>query len=269
MGQYLRRVWCESNTTPAGTGHAHLLVHRRRPRSDRPRPLPPPAPPRPGEDGSPLAQKPGRRPHRDCPPHRVAPEHRPAVSGRIPRRRPGRVPPAQVGRPAERAARPRRHLGGLLPAEPAAVHGRGPDGDRAADRGAAGRDAGAAVLKKTLGLRWRKVGAIPAKADADAQAAFLDRCLDPRLKQAEAGRRSVFFVDAAHFVYGPVLGFLWCLVRQLVRAPAGRQRYSVLGALDAVAKWLVRITTTGGVGSGAVCQLLRAVADAVPFGPVT
>lgn len=76
-------------------------------------------------------------------------------------------------------------------------------------------------------------------------------------------------MDAAHFVYGPVLGFLWCLVRQFVRAPAGRQRYSVLGALDAVAKRLVRVTTTGGVGSDAVCQLLRAVADAVPFGPVT
>jgi hypothetical protein len=79
----------------------------------------------------------------------------------------------------------------------------------------------------------------------------------------------VFFVDAAHFVYGPVLGFLWCLVRHFVRAPSGRQRYSVLGALDAVAKRLVRVTTTGGAGADAVCQLLRAVADAVPFGPVT
>jgi transposase len=76
-------------------------------------------------------------------------------------------------------------------------------------------------------------------------------------------------VDAAHFVYGPVLGFLWCLVRHVVRAPAGRQRYSVLGALDAVAKRLVRVTTTGGVGTDVVCQLLRAVADAVPSGPVT
>jgi transposase len=79
----------------------------------------------------------------------------------------------------------------------------------------------------------------------------------------------VFFVDAAHFVDGPVLGFLGCLVRPFVRAPAGRKRYSVLGALDAVAKRLVRVTTTGGVGADAVCQLLRAVADAVPLGPVT
>jgi transposase len=77
------------------------------------------------------------------------------------------------------------------------------------------------------------------------------------------------FVDAAHFVYGPFLGFLWCLVRPLVRAPAGRQRYSVLGALDAVRRRLIRVTTTGGVGAEAVCALLRAVAAAEPLRRVT
>jgi transposase len=79
----------------------------------------------------------------------------------------------------------------------------------------------------------------------------------------------VFFVDAAHVVYGPVLGFLWCLVRPFVRAPAGRKRYSVLGALDAVRHQVVRVTTAGGVGAEAVCALLRAVARAEPFRPVT
>lgn len=89
------------------------------------------------------------------------------------------------------------------------------------------------------------------------------------MRQAERGRRAVFFVDAAHFVYGSVLGFLWCLVRQFVRAPAGRQRYSVLGALDAVSHRLVRVTTTGGVGAEAVSDLLRAVAATEPVRPVT
>jgi hypothetical protein len=42
-----------------------------------------------------------------------------------------------------------------------------------------------------------------------------------------------------------------------------------LGALDAVAKRLVRVTTTGGVGADAVGALLGAVAEAVPVGPVT
>ena len=79
----------------------------------------------------------------------------------------------------------------------------------------------------------------------------------------------MLFVDAAHFVYGPFLGFVWCLVRQFVRAPAGRQRYSVLGALDAVTKRLIRVGTTGGVGAAAVCDLLRAVAAAGLGRPVT
>jgi transposase len=89
------------------------------------------------------------------------------------------------------------------------------------------------------------------------------------LRQAERGRRSVLFVDAAHFVYGPILGFVWCLVRQFVSAPAGRQRYSVLGALDAISKQVIRVTTTGGVGAEAVCALLRAVAAAGLRRPIT
>ena len=79
----------------------------------------------------------------------------------------------------------------------------------------------------------------------------------------------MLFVDAAHFVYGPVLGFLWCVVRPFVRAPAGRQRYSVLGALDAITKRLIRVSTTGGVGADAVCALPRAVAAAGLGRPVT
>lgn len=79
----------------------------------------------------------------------------------------------------------------------------------------------------------------------------------------------MFFADAAHFVYGPVPGFLWCLVRLFVAAPAGRQRYSVLGALDAVSHRLVRVTTTGGVTAATVCGLLRAVRVAALGRPVT
>src|SRR5688572_28150359 len=89
-------------TTPAaGIGHAPLRVQRRGPRANRPRPLSPPAPARPGEDGSPLAEEPGHRPHRDRPPDRLGPPDRAALPRRVPRRRPRRVPAAQVARPAE------------------------------------------------------------------------------------------------------------------------------------------------------------------------
>ena len=49
---------------------------------------------------------------------------------------------------------------------------------------------------------------MPAKADPDVQAAFLKDELAPRLEEAKQGKRSVLFVDAAHFVYGPYLGYL-------------------------------------------------------------
>ena len=69
-------------------------------------------------------------------------------------------------------------------------------------------------LKGQLGLRRRKTGAIPVppkktvEEHARDQAVFLREKLEPRLKQARRGRRQVYFVDAAHFVFAPFLGFL-------------------------------------------------------------
>lgn len=57
-------------------------------------------------------------------------------------------------------------------------------------------------------MRWRKVGTVPAKGDHDEQAEYLTDELLPRLEQAKRGKRSVLFVDAAHFVYGPFLSYL-------------------------------------------------------------
>ena len=65
--------------------------------------------------------------------------------------------------------------------------------------------------------------------------------LRPRLRQAERGERTVLFVDAAHFVFGPFLGFLWCLVRLFVPGPSGRKRYNVLAALNAVTQEVLRV----------------------------
>lgn len=61
---------------------------------------------------------------------------------------------------------------------------------------------------KELVLRCRKLGMIPAKADADEQAKFLDEQLRPRSRQAQRLRRVVCFADAAHFVRGAFLGYL-------------------------------------------------------------
>lgn len=113
---------------------------------------------------------------------------------------------------------------------------------------------------KGLGLRCRKVGMIPAKADVDEQAAYLQETLEPRLAEAQAGKRAVFFVDAAHFVLAPFLGFLWSFTRLFVKAPAGRQRFNVLGALNAITHELITVTNTTYINAESVCALLRQLA---------
>jgi len=110
---------------------------------------------------------------------------------------------------------------------------------------------------KGLGLKYRKVGMIPAKADADEQAKCLDEQLWPRLRQARRLRRVVCFVDAAHFVHGAFLGYLWCFVRLLVRGPSGRKRFNVLGAIDAVTHELTTVVNDTVIDAMAVCELLR------------
>lgn len=110
---------------------------------------------------------------------------------------------------------------------------------------------------------------MPAKADYQEQADFLDGELRPRLGEAERGKRSVLFVDAAHFVYGPFLGYLWCLVRLFVPGPSGRQRYNVLAALDAVTHRVIRVSNHAYINAESVCALLRQVAAAGLARPVT
>jgi transposase len=93
--------------------------------------------------------------------------------------------------------------------------------------------------------------------------------LRPRLRQAQRGERTVLFVDAAHFVFGPFLGFLWCLVRLFVPGPSGRQRYNVLAALNAVTHEVIRVANHSYINAESVCGLLRQIAAAGWRRPIT
>jgi len=84
--------------------------------------------------------------------------------------------------------------------------------------------------------------------------------LEPRLEQAKAGKRVVFFVDAAHFVLGAYLGFLWCFERLFVKTGAGRQRFNVLAAMNALTHELVIVTNDAYINAQSVCELLRKLA---------
>ena len=79
----------------------------------------------------------------------------------------------------------------------------------------------------------------------------------------------MFFVDAAHFVLGSFLGWVWCVARLFVRAASGRQRYNVLGAVHAVTHELVCVTNHTYVTAATVCDLLRKIAALGLATPIT
>lgn len=93
--------------------------------------------------------------------------------------------------------------------------------------------------------------------------------LQPALDAAQAGTGHVFFVDAAHFVFGTFLCCLWTMVRIFVRAASGRQRFNVLGAWNAISRQLVAVTNTTVVNTETMCALLRKIAAAGLTGPIT
>ena len=71
----------------------------------------------------------------------------------------------------------------------------------------------------------------------------------------------VLFVDAAHFVLAPFLGFLWSVVRVFIQAPSGRQRFNVLGALNAITHELITITNEAYINAESICALLEKIAN--------
>jgi transposase len=122
---------------------------------------------------------------------------------------------------------------------------------------------------KGLGMKRLKVGQIPAKADPGQQQIFLNEKLEPRLEEARRGERHVFFVDAAHFVLQPFLGFVWCLARVFIQAPCGRQRFNVLAALHAISLQVVTVTNDSYINAESVATLLRQLAATFSDLPIT
>ena len=122
---------------------------------------------------------------------------------------------------------------------------------------------------KSIGMRILKVGVIPSKADPEKQEAFIKNELDPRLEEAKSGKRVVLFVDAAHFVFGAFLGFLWCFARVFIKSPSGRKRFNVLGALNAINHELITVVNDSYINAYSFCDLLWDISRRYTNIPVT
>ena len=117
---------------------------------------------------------------------------------------------------------------------------------------------------KRLGMKCRKVGYVPGHAATPEKQAeqetFKTQQLEPRLAEAAAGKRRVLFMDAAHFVLGAYLSRVWCFTRLFIASPSGRQRFNVLGAVDAVTKEIFTVTNETYINAESVCLLLTQIA---------
>jgi transposase len=122
---------------------------------------------------------------------------------------------------------------------------------------------------ESIGLKRLKVGTIPSKADLKEQENFKNEELEPRLEEAKSGERKVCFVDAAHFVLSPFLGYLWVLNRIFIKAPSGRKRFNVLGALDAITHELITVTNDTYINAYSFCELLWDISHRYCDVPIT
>jgi len=101
-----------------------------------------------------------------------------------------------------------------------------------------------------------KTGSIPCKADPVVQKEFLKNTIEPVISAAKRDEAELYYVDAAHFVLGAFLGYLWSKVRVFIRTPSGRKRYNVLGAYHAIRGTMVTVTNATYINSSSVIELL-------------
>jgi len=123
------------------------------------------------------------------------------------------------------------------------------------------------ILK--IGMRFIKVGQIPLMADPDIQQEYKEKILEPILTEAREGTRAVFFLDAAHFVMGAFLGFLWCFKRIFIKTPSGRKRFNVLGALNTITSEVITVTNDAYIKAETVCEFLSKIRIKLPSIPIS
>lgn len=120
-----------------------------------------------------------------------------------------------------------------------------------------------------IGCTRRKVRQIPDKLDIAKQEHFKQETLEPLIEHARTTAIHLVFLDAAHFVLRPFLGFLLSFAPLFVKASAGRKRYNVLGALDAMTRELIIVTNFTYINSHSICALLDQLkahyADGLPI----
>ncbi len=126
--------------------------------------------------------------------------------------------------------------------------------------------AGLTDLLHRLGFSYQLTTAVPCKADAAAQMAFLA----PLLAQAEAGEAVVYFADAAHPTHNTRATHVWTETgkeRPLLTV-SGREQVNLNAALNAHCPTQVHLDETGCVNAQSTPRLYEQLLAAHPQRPV-
>lgn len=127
---------------------------------------------------------------------------------------------------------------------------------------------------KRLGLKWQMVRATPVPPKKLGRTCrrpspVSGRKTDSRVDGGLGGSGRVFFMDAAHFVFGTFQCCLWSFTRCSCGRPRGISGFNVLGAWNAVTRELVCVTNTTVVNMATMCELLHKIAALRLTVPIT
>ena len=119
------------------------------------------------------------------------------------------------------------------------------------------------------GLRYIKMGHIPAKADSEIQRQWEQQHLAPAIQSAQQGNSHLLFMDAAHFILMPFICAVWSKIRMFVKASAGRNRINVLGVVHAITKEVTTISNTTYITADTIVDFLKQLKELYYDKPIT
>lgn len=125
------------------------------------------------------------------------------------------------------------------------------------------------AFMKRHGIKYRKLGHIPGKADPHKQQTWLENDLQPHLEQAQAGKRHLFFMDAAHFVWGAFICSVWSVVRCFIKSGTGRNRINVLGLVNAISCEVTYTYNTAYINAEVIIEFLYQFKKKISDLPIT
>lgn len=114
------------------------------------------------------------------------------------------------------------------------------------------------------GLKYRKLGHIPSKADTEKQEQWIKNSFEPELEKAKKGESVLFFMDAAHFVLSAFLCSVWSNSRLFVRSSAGRNRINVLGVVNALTKEVISMQNTTYINAQTIIEFFNTLRSQTP-----